>query len=224
MPGLDGQWRLVAGAFEVDPQRGREFALSEGLDPARGHGTYQELITGEQTREDRVDAVAICTPNFTHCPIAKALIDAGFEASAKYRRRRRWKTPSRWRNWRSRAAAQPGAGLTADSLGERLLDPAVKLETSTPKAGPGGDYTGKMFALIDKQHPGALASLEAKADKVIGCAAPAAASDPNPIASAFAKGRINAMTAYCSGAEQMKKDVAGLDVVRIPAPFAVESD
>lgn len=76
---LDGQWQLLAGAFDVDPQRGRDFAICQGLDPARSYGSWQELIAGESGREDRVDAVAICTPNFTHYPIAKALIEAGFE-------------------------------------------------------------------------------------------------------------------------------------------------
>ncbi|TRA99898.1 Gfo/Idh/MocA family oxidoreductase [Rhizobium rhizogenes] len=76
---LDGKWVLVAGSFDADPERGRAFAINEGLDPARGYGSYQELITGEAAREDRVDAVAICTPNFTHYPIAKALIEAGFD-------------------------------------------------------------------------------------------------------------------------------------------------
>lgn len=76
---LDGQWQLVAGAFDVHPERGRAFAISQGLDPARSYGTYEELIVGEAGREDRVDAVAICTPNFTHYPIAKALIEAGFD-------------------------------------------------------------------------------------------------------------------------------------------------
>ncbi len=76
---LDGAWALVAGAFDADPGKGRAFALAEGIDPARSYGTYQELIAGEAAREDRVDAVAICTPNFTHYPIAKALIEAGFD-------------------------------------------------------------------------------------------------------------------------------------------------
>jgi predicted dehydrogenase len=76
---LDGAWLLVAGAFDVDPARGRAFALEQGIDPSRSYGTYQELIAGEKGREDRVDAVAICTPNFTHFPIAQALIEAGFE-------------------------------------------------------------------------------------------------------------------------------------------------
>lgn len=76
---LDGAWQLVAGAFDVDPEKGRAFAISQGIDEARSYGTYQELIAGEAGREDKVDAVAICTPNFTHYPIAKALIEAGFD-------------------------------------------------------------------------------------------------------------------------------------------------
>jgi predicted dehydrogenase len=76
---LDGQWDLVAGAFDVAPQRGRDFAIGEGLNPARAYGSYQDLIAGEAGRDDKVDAVAICTPNFTHYPIAKALIAAGFD-------------------------------------------------------------------------------------------------------------------------------------------------
>ena len=47
---LDGKWRVVAGAFDVDPQRGREFAIGEGLDPARSYGAYQDLIAGEASR------------------------------------------------------------------------------------------------------------------------------------------------------------------------------
>ena len=54
---LDGHWTLVAGAFDVDPDRGREFAINEGLDPARSYGTFQDLIAGERGREDRVDAM-----------------------------------------------------------------------------------------------------------------------------------------------------------------------
>lgn len=76
---LDGAWQLVAGAFDVDPDRGRAFALAQGIEPSRSYGSYQDLIAGEAGRADRVDAVAICTPNFTHYPIAKALIEAGFD-------------------------------------------------------------------------------------------------------------------------------------------------
>lgn len=76
---LDGAWDLVAGAFDVDPEKGRAFALSLGMDSDRAYGDYRTLIEGEKDRTDRVDAVAICTPNFTHYPIAKALIETGFD-------------------------------------------------------------------------------------------------------------------------------------------------
>lgn len=76
---LDGQWQIVAGAFDVDPDRGRAFAVREGIDADRSYGTYHDLIAGETDRDDRVDAVAICSPNFTHYPIARALIEAGFD-------------------------------------------------------------------------------------------------------------------------------------------------
>lgn len=76
---LDGAWTLVAGAFDVDPAKGQAFALAQGIEADRSYGTYLDLIEGEKDRADRVDAVAICTPNFTHYPIAKALIDAGFD-------------------------------------------------------------------------------------------------------------------------------------------------
>ena len=76
---LDNAWDLVAGAFDVDPEKGRAFALSEGIVDDRAYSDYKALIAGESTRKDRVDAVAICTPNFTHYPIAKALIEAGFD-------------------------------------------------------------------------------------------------------------------------------------------------
>ena len=76
---MDGAWQLVAGAFDVDPQRGQAFAAREGLDPARSYADYKAMVEGERNRSDKIDAVAICTPNFTHYPIARAFIEAGFD-------------------------------------------------------------------------------------------------------------------------------------------------
>ncbi len=76
---LDGAWDLVAGAFDADAAKGRAFALANGIAEDRAYGDTAALVAGESGRRDRVDAVAICTPNFTHYPIAKALIEAGFD-------------------------------------------------------------------------------------------------------------------------------------------------
>ena len=75
----DGVFQLVAGAFDVDAERGHRFAATQGIDPARSYNDYKVMIDGEAAREDRIDAVAICSPNHTHYPIAKAFLEAGFD-------------------------------------------------------------------------------------------------------------------------------------------------
>lgn len=76
---MDDRFELVAGALDVDAERGRAFAATLGIAPDRAYATYQELIDREALRSDRVDAVVIVTPNFLHFPIAKAALEAGFD-------------------------------------------------------------------------------------------------------------------------------------------------
>lgn len=73
----DNSFRLVAGAFDIDPQRGREFGESIGVDGSRCYGNYQELFEKEALREDGIQAVSIATPNGTHYEISKAALNAG---------------------------------------------------------------------------------------------------------------------------------------------------
>ncbi len=76
---LDGYWRVVGGVFSSDPARSRAAGAELGFDPARSYGTLSELIAKEKTRDDRIDAVAIMTPNDTHYPYAAAALDAGLD-------------------------------------------------------------------------------------------------------------------------------------------------
>ena len=76
---LDDQFELVAGAFDIDPEKGRAFAAEVFVDPGRSYGDYLEMIEAESKRADRIDVVAICTPNHTHFPIAAAFLQAGFD-------------------------------------------------------------------------------------------------------------------------------------------------
>ena len=48
------------------------------------------------------------------------------------------------------ALVKPGLPVTSDNLLERMLDPQIKLGTSTPKADPSGDYAFEVFAKADK--------------------------------------------------------------------------
>ncbi|BAI76256.1 molybdate transport system substrate-binding protein (plasmid) [Azospirillum sp. B510] len=118
------------------------------------------------------------------------------------------------------AYAKPDARLEPAVFAERLLDPAVRIGTSTPKADPGGDYTWEMFQRIERRHPGAFAILDAKAKKIVGNSTAADPADPDPIASAFARGDITVMIAYCSGAEQRRRATPDLQVVPVPPPYA----
>jgi predicted dehydrogenase len=68
---------LVAGAFDVDPERGRRFGAALGLTDDRLYATAAELARAEAGRADGADAVAICTPNHTHYPLACACLEAG---------------------------------------------------------------------------------------------------------------------------------------------------
>lgn len=74
---LDGHWDLVAGAFQSDATRSIAFGQSMGLDSDRCYGDYAAMAAGEAGRADRIDALAIVTPNSAHAPIAKVFLEAG---------------------------------------------------------------------------------------------------------------------------------------------------
>lgn len=73
----DGTYQLLAGAFDLDPARGREFGVNLGVAEDRCYDSYQALITAETARTDGVEVVSVATPNFTHFEITKALLEAG---------------------------------------------------------------------------------------------------------------------------------------------------
>ena len=74
---LDRLYELRAGALDVDPVRGRAFAIELGIPPDRAYGDWGEMLAGERDRPDRIDLVTVATPNATHYPIAKAFVEAG---------------------------------------------------------------------------------------------------------------------------------------------------
>ena len=75
---IDDRYELVAGAMASDPGRARTGAAAVGIAPDRAYGSFEEMVTCEKTRPDRIDAVAIVTPNFAHHAPAKAFLEAGF--------------------------------------------------------------------------------------------------------------------------------------------------
>lgn len=76
---LDNEYELVAGAFDVNAERGHAFAAQNHIAADRSYNDYSAMVAAESAREDGVDVVAICTPNFTHFPIARAFLEAGID-------------------------------------------------------------------------------------------------------------------------------------------------
>jgi len=74
-----GHFELLAGAFDIDPARGRRFAETARIAPDRAYDDVAALVAGEAARDDRADVVAVCTPNHTHYAIARTCLEAGFD-------------------------------------------------------------------------------------------------------------------------------------------------
>lgn len=73
----DQNFALIAGAFDIDPERGRAFGEQLGIDPERCYSDYRRLIEQEARRPDGIEALSVATPNGTHFSITKAALEAG---------------------------------------------------------------------------------------------------------------------------------------------------
>ncbi len=71
---FDTRAKLVAGCFSVDPVLGKECAIAYGVDMSRNYADYKEMAQKEALREDKIDWVSICTPNFLHYAVAKEFL------------------------------------------------------------------------------------------------------------------------------------------------------
>jgi predicted dehydrogenase len=77
---LDGQIELVAGAFSSDPKNSAATGEQLFLNPKRVYGSYAEMAKAEAAlpADERIDFVAIVTPNFLHAPVAIEFFKRGF--------------------------------------------------------------------------------------------------------------------------------------------------
>jgi ABC-type molybdate transport system substrate-binding protein len=120
------------------------------------------------------------------------------------------------------AIARTSVGLTPDDMLDKLLEPAVRLATSTPGADPGGDYAWAMFARADAVHPGARAALEAKAMKLVGGPnTPPLVPGKGAVEGVFLADRADVMLGYCSGAPAVIRAVPNLVSVPLPPALTV---
>lgn len=115
--------------------------------------------------------------------------------------------------------------VTPGTLLERMLDPAIRLATSTPRADPSGDYAFQVFARAEAVRPGAKAALEAKALLLTG--GPTSVPTPdgvNTYGHKLASGEADLFLAYCTNAAPIAREQTGVKLVRLPTALAVGAD
>ncbi|MGL5390292.1 MAG: molybdate ABC transporter substrate-binding protein [Shewanella sp.] len=123
------------------------------------------------------------------------------------------------------ALAQEALPLTSANLLETLLDPKVKVGTSTPKADPAGDYAWRVFAKAEELSAGAQQTLAAKALQLTG--GPNSAAAPkgrNPYAWVMENKQADVFLTYCTNAVLAQQEVPNLQLVALPKALAVGAD
>ena len=77
---MDGDFKLVAGAFSSDPEKSRQTGDELGLDPSRVYGSWIEMAEKESQlpEGERIDAVSIVTPNHVHAGPIIEFMNMGF--------------------------------------------------------------------------------------------------------------------------------------------------
>jgi molybdate transport system substrate-binding protein len=123
------------------------------------------------------------------------------------------------------ALARPGLEISTATVLAAMLDPKVKLGTSTPLNDPAGDYAWEVFHKAEAQRPGAFAALEKKALQLVGGpAAPAVPPGRSVYAVLLSEGGADIFLTYCTGAIDAVKENAGLQMVQLPDAIAVAAD
>ncbi|MGD9866829.1 MAG: molybdate ABC transporter substrate-binding protein [Hyphomicrobiales bacterium] len=123
------------------------------------------------------------------------------------------------------ALAQPLVQVESGSLIYVLLDPKVRVGTSTPKADPSGDYAWELFARAEKLSKGARKILEEKALKLTG--GPDTEKAPegrNQYAWVMEEKKADVFLTYCTNAVLARKELSGLKIIQIPKNLSVGAD
>src|SRR5689334_7197310 len=128
---------------------------------------------------------------------------------------------------RNQLCALTRSGLAIDParLLDSMLQPSIKIGTSTPMADPSGDYAWEVFRKANAIRPGAYETLSRKALKLTGGPGGATApSDRNLYGMLVAQGRADLFLTYCTNALAAVKENPGQQMVALPDNLAVGAD
>jgi ABC-type molybdate transport system substrate-binding protein len=103
-----------------------------------------------------------------------------------------------------------------------MLDPGIKLGTSTPRADPSGDYAWQVFEKAEKLRPGSFAALDAKALKLTGGPQSSPAPPGRSIYSLLiGERKADIFLTYCTNAMEATRAIAGARTLALPDRLAV---
>lgn len=122
------------------------------------------------------------------------------------------------------ALALPKVEVTTASLLDVLLDPKVRVGSSTPKNDPSGDYTWAMFEKAEKLRAGAFKTLSTKALQLVGGRDAPPPKDRSAYTALMDEGRADVFLTYCTNAVLAQRELPGLKVVQLPEPLSVAAD
>jgi molybdenum ABC transporter molybdate-binding protein len=123
------------------------------------------------------------------------------------------------------ALVKRGLKVDTASLLDRMLDPGIKLGTSTPKADPSGDYAFEVFRKAEAIKPGAQSALEKKALQLTGAANSATAPNGRTVYGwHVTEARADIFLTYYTNALAAQKENPGQQIVRLPDSLAVAAD
>jgi molybdate transport system substrate-binding protein len=123
------------------------------------------------------------------------------------------------------ALAREGLKVTPTTLLDTMLDPIVRVGTSTPKADPSGDYAFALFAKADTIKPGAKAILEGKALQLTG--GPTSSKAPagiNQYAWVMSGGKADLFLTYCTNAVLAGRELPGLKILQLPPELSIVAE
>jgi ABC-type molybdate transport system substrate-binding protein len=126
------------------------------------------------------------------------------------------------------ALVRDGVDVNEANLIDRMLDPAVRVATSTPKADPSGDYAWQMFGRIG-QRGGAYRDAEAVLQrKALQLTGGPNSPPPPPGRSVYGalleSGQADVFITYCTNALQAQREVPSLRQLDLPDDVNVAAD
>lgn len=121
--------------------------------------------------------------------------------------------------------AKPGVKVSTETVLDTMLDPDIKLGTSTPKNDPSGDYAWEIFKKAEALRPGSFAKLDAKALQLAGRAD---SQQPPPGQTLYgmliATRQIDTFLTYCTNAMAAKREDPQRQMIALPDTLSVAAD